>query len=167
MRGVIRDNLIDVRDDGSFHLNMDYFDYCTGLTMTNARFDALFGGPPRKPEQLLTQKDMDLAASVQSVCEDVCWRSRAASRRRLRRNGSAWPAASRSIASRTEDAARRDVFKEIWIQPAAGDAGGALGAALGAYHMMLGKPRTVRRGDCDEGRLSRAALSSSPTSSGA
>jgi len=149
--GVIRDNLIDVRDDGSFHLDMDYFDYCTGLTMTNARFDALFGGPPRKPEKLLTQKDMDLAASIQSVCEDVVVAlargvAKETSQDRLCLAGGV---ALNCVAN--GKLLRTKLFKEIWIQPAAGDAGGALGAALGAYHMMLGKPRTVRRNDAMKG----------------
>ena len=71
---LIRDRLIDIKDDGSFRLDLDYFDYCTGLRMTNARFDALFGGPPRRADQLLEQRHMDLAASIQAVCEEIVLR---------------------------------------------------------------------------------------------
>ena len=149
--GLIRDQLIDVREDGSFHLNMEYFDYCTGLTMTNSRFDALFGGPPRKPEKLLTQKDMDLAASIQSVCEDVVLGlargvAKETSQNRLCLAGGV---ALNCVAN--GKLLRSGLFKDIWIQPAAGDAGGALGAALGAYHMMLDKPRKICRGDSMKG----------------
>jgi carbamoyltransferase len=138
---LILDNLIDLKGDGTFRLDQSYFDYCTGLRMTNAKFDALFGGPPRKPDQLLDQHHMDLAASIQAVTEEIVLRL------------------TRSIATETGadnlclaggvalncvangKVLRDGRFKRIWIQPAAGDAGGALGAALAAYHLHAGQPR--------------------------
>ncbi|WP_457936053.1 carbamoyltransferase family protein [Mesorhizobium sp. 10J20-29] len=148
---LIRDELIDVKDDGSFHLNMDYFDYCTGLTMTNSRFDTLFGGPPRKSEALLTQKEMDLAASVQAVCEDVILSLGRAIAKETggRRLCMAGGVALNCVAN--GKLLRDGCFEEIWIQPAAGDAGGALGAALGAWHMMLDGPRNPTSGDAMNG----------------
>jgi carbamoyltransferase len=127
----IRDNLIDVKDDGSYRLNMDYFDYCTGLTMTNAKFDALFGGPPRKAEQLLTQRDMDLTASVQHVLEEVVLKlAPAIAKENGMRETCVLRAAWRSTAWPTARCCATSAFENIWIQPASGDAGGALGAAL-------------------------------------
>ena len=147
----IREHLIDVKDDGSFRLNMAYFDYCTGLTMTNAEFDRLFGGPPRKPEARLTQREMDLAASIQQVTEEVVIRlARGAQRATgLRNLCLAGGVALNCVAN--GKLLRERVFDRIWIQPAAGDAGGALGAALGAYHLMHGKPRTPVPGDAMKG----------------
>ncbi len=137
----IFDNLIDVKEDGSFWLNLDYFNYCTGLTMTNERFDALFGGPPRKPEELLTQHHMDLAASIQVVLEEVVLKL---TRGLAAETGSknlclAGGVALNCVANGR--VLREGCFENIWIQPAAGDAGGAVGAAFAAYHMALGQPR--------------------------
>lgn len=138
---TILDHLIDVKDDGSFRLDLDYFDYCTGLTMTNAKFDALFGGPPRKPEQRLEQKHMDLAASVQAVLEEVVLKLT----RSLRREHGvenlclAGGVALNCVAN--GKILRDGNWKNIWIQPAAGDAGGALGAALAGYHLFKGGAR--------------------------
>lgn len=135
------DHLIDVKDDGSFRLDLDFFDYCTGLTMTNAKFDALFGGPPRKPEQRLEQKHMDLAASVQAVLEEVVLKLT----RSLRREHGvenlclAGGVALNCVAN--GKILRDGNWKNIWIQPAAGDAGGALGAALAGYHLFKNGPR--------------------------
>ena len=118
---LIKQKLIDIKDDGSFRLNLDYFDYCTGLTMTNARFDALFGGPPRKPEAPLTQREMDLAASVQAVTEEVVLKLAQRRRARDRRDGtSASPAAWRSIAWPTASCSSRAGSTNLWLQPAAG-----------------------------------------------
>jgi carbamoyltransferase len=140
---VIFDKLIDLKADGTFRLDQSYFDYCTGLRMTNEKFDALFGGPARKPEELLDQRHMDLAASIQAVTEEIVLRL------------------TRSIAAETGaenlclaggvalncvangKVLRDGKFKRIWIQPAAGDAGGALGAALTAYHLHKGQPRRL------------------------
>jgi len=138
---LILDRLIDLRDDGSFALNMEYFDYCTGLTMTNAAFDNLFGGPARKPDQLLTQHHMDLAASVQAVTEEVMLRltrslARTTGQKNLCLSGGV---ALNCVAN--GKVLRDGAFQNIWIQPAAGDAGGALGAALTAYHHHHNGPR--------------------------
>ncbi|MFO1121610.1 MAG: carbamoyltransferase [Hyphomicrobiales bacterium] len=140
---LIFDNLIDLRDDGSFRLNMDYFDYCTGLRMTNARFDALLGGPARKPDELLTQRHMDLAASIQDVTETVVIRmaQNLAKQTGLRDLCLAGGVALNCVAN--GKLLRTGSFDRIWIQPAAGDAGGSLGAALAAYHLHAGGARTV------------------------
>ena len=139
----ILDHIIDLKPDGSFHLNLDYFNYCTGLTMTNGKFDALFEGPPRKPDQLLTQHHMDLAASVQEVLEEVILRM---TRSLASETGSknlclAGGVALNCVAN--GKILRDGRFERIWIQPASGDAGGALGAALAAYHLFQNQPRQV------------------------
>jgi carbamoyltransferase len=142
---LICDNLIDLKADGSFRLNLDYFNYCTGLTMTNERFDSLFGGPPRDPESLLEQKQMDIAASVQVVLEDAVLRlTRSLARETGMQNLClAGGVALNCVAN--GKILRDGAFRNIWIQPAAGDAGGALGAALAAYHLHAVQPRTVSR----------------------
>src|SRR5262249_40088371 len=139
----IRDNLIDLKADGSFRLNLDFFNYCTGLTMTNERFHALFGAPPRNPESLVTQKDMDLAASIQTVLEDVVLRLTRilAAETGMENLCLAGGVALNCVAN--GKVLRDAKFRNIWIQPAAGDAGGALGAALAAYYMHVSKPRSV------------------------
>ena len=143
---LIRQHLIDVRDDGSFALDMAYFDYCTGLRMTNARFDALFGAPARHPESELTQRDMDLAASIQAVVEEVVIKlARGAARSTGQRNLClAGGVALNCVAN--GKLLRDGSFERLWVQPAAGDAGGALGAALAAWHGLLGQARTVATG---------------------
>jgi carbamoyltransferase len=140
---LIYDNLIDLKPDGSFRLNLDYFNYCTGLTMTNGRFDELFGGPPRKPEVWLEQKHMDLAASVQVVLEEAVLRL---TRSLAAETGAenlclAGGVALNCVAN--GKVLREGTFDDIWIQPAAGDAGGALGAALATCHLYANQPRTV------------------------
>ena len=137
----ILDNLIDLKPDGSFRLALDYFEYCTGLTMTNGRFDALFGGPARTPEEPLTQRHMDLAASVQAVIEDVVLRLT-----RSLRQETGIPSLCLAGGVALNCVANGKVlcdgrFDDLWIQPAAGDAGGALGAALAASHRLFGEPR--------------------------
>ncbi|MEZ4391504.1 MAG: carbamoyltransferase C-terminal domain-containing protein [Polyangiales bacterium] len=150
---LILERLVDLRPDGSFRLDMRYFDYCAGLTMTSARFDALFGGPPRPPEAPTTQREMDLAASIQEVtdrivlasarhahaltgCRDLCLAGGVAlncvSNGRLLREGP---------------------FERVWVQPAAGDAGGALGVATYIWHALLGHPRAARPEDGMRGAL--------------
>jgi carbamoyltransferase len=144
--GAIREHLIDVKPDGSFRLDLDYFDYCTGLTMTNARFDTLFGGAPRRPEEPLTQRHMDLAASIQRVTEDVllALTRDVADRTGMRSLCLAGGVALNCVAN---GAILRDGrFDRIWIQPAAGDAGGALGAALAAHHLLLRAERAPANG---------------------
>jgi carbamoyltransferase len=148
--GTIFEHLVDVKPDGSFRLDLSYFDYCTGLTMTNGRFDALFGGPPRKPDQLLTQRHMDLAASIQAVTEEVVLRLTRALREE---SGSrnlclAGGVALNCVAN--GKVLRDGRFEKIYIQPAAGDAGGALGAALAGYYLQLGQSRQVN-GDAMRG----------------
>jgi carbamoyltransferase len=138
---AIREQVIDVKPDGSFRLNLELFDYCTGLRMTNRRFDALFGGPPRRPDGPLTQREMDLAASVQSVTEEVLLKmTRALAKESGAKNLClAGGVALNCVAN--GKILREGVFDDVWIQPAAGDAGGAIGAALCAYHGMHGQSR--------------------------
>jgi len=140
---TILDHLIDVKADGSFRLNLDYFDYCTGLTMTNGEFAELFGGAPRKPDEPITQRHMDLAASIQSVIEQVILRLTAslADRTGAQNLCLAGGVALNCVAN--GKILRTGKFKDIWIQPAAGDAGGAVGAALAAYHLQHEQPRLV------------------------
>ena len=138
---TIFDKLMDLKPDGTFRLDQSYFDYCTGLTMTNGRFDELFGGPARKPEERVTQKEMDLAASIQAVTEEVMLRlTRSLARETGARNLClAGGVALNCVAN--GKILRDKTFERIWVQPAAGDAGGALGAALAAHHMLLAAPR--------------------------
>jgi carbamoyltransferase len=139
----ILDNLVDVKPDGSFRLNISYFDYCTGLTMTNSRFDALFGEPVRKPEKLLTQFHMDIAASVQSVLEQIVLKMTRslAAETGMRNLCMAGGVALNCVAN--GKILRDGHFDRIWIQPAAGDAGGALGAALAGHYFFHNQPRAV------------------------
>lgn len=143
---VILENLIHVKDDGSFKLDMKYFNYATGLTMTNDKFADLFGGPARKAESEITQREMDLAASVQIVTEEIVLklgrtiREETGARNLCLAGGVALNCVSNGRLL------REDIFDDIWIQPAAGDAGGALGAALVAWHQYKGEPRTAPEG---------------------
>jgi carbamoyltransferase len=149
---TIRDKLVDIKDDGSFRLNLDYFDYCTGLTMTNERFDQLFGGPPRKGEAPLTQREMDLAASIQVVTEEIVLKlARGVAASTGQRNLClAGGVALNCVAN--GKLLRAKHFDRLWLQPAAGDAGGALGAALVATHGYARTPRdTPTRGDAMSG----------------
>jgi carbamoyltransferase len=148
---TIFDNLIDLKDDGSFRLDLSYFDYCTGLTMTNERFHDLFGGPPRDPDSLVTQRDMDLAASVQAVLDEAVLRltRSLAAETSMKNLCLAGGVALNCVAN--GKVLRDGHFDNVWIQPAAGDAGGALGAALAAYHQFAGQPRTVTGGDAMKG----------------
>src|SRR5689334_8660220 len=139
----ILDHLIDLKPDGSFRLDMSYFDYCTGLTMTNERFAKLFGQPVRSPDQLLTPFHMDIAASIQAVLEEAVLRlTRALAQKSGARNLClAGGVALNCVAN--GKVLRDGKFDQMWIQPAAGDAGGAVGAALAAYHQFKGGKRTV------------------------
>jgi carbamoyltransferase len=149
---TITDHLIDVNPDGSFRLNLDYFNYCVGLTMTNRRFDELFGGPPRKPDDPITERHMDLAASIQTVLEDVVL---AMTRALARETGLenlclAGGVALNCVAN--GKILRDGKFRRLWMQPASGDAGGALGAALAVHHLYLGQERSgVGPGDAMQG----------------
>ena len=143
---AIYEHLIDLKPDGTFRLNMDYFNYCTGLTMTGGRFDEVFGGPPRKPESKLGQREMDLARSVQEVTEEVMLR---VSRTLHRETGVENLCLAGGVALNCVGNGRilrEGPFKNLWIQPAAGDAGGALGAALAAWHQYDEQPRPSRSG---------------------
>ncbi|RMD86408.1 MAG: hypothetical protein D6808_03390 [Candidatus Dadabacteria bacterium] len=141
----ILEELIDIREDGSFWLNMDYFNYCQGLTMTSEKFHALFGGPPRKPESRITQREMDLAASVQKVTEEVMKKIAAHVRRETGMDNLclAGGVALNCVANGL--LIKEKIFKDIWVQPAAGDAGGALGAAYVAYYMASKEERPPRK----------------------
>ena len=141
---MIRDNLINISDDGSFSLNMQYFNYCTGLTMTNSKFADLFGAPARGFDDELTQREMDLAASVQKIVEEVMLKiSRSIRKETGERNlclagGVALNCVANGVLH------RENIFDNIWIQPAAGDSGGAVGAALAVYHLGLGRERVLK-----------------------
>ena len=139
----ILDHLVDVKPDGSFHLNLDYFNYCTGLTMTNRRFDELFEGPARRADELMTDRHMDLAASVQVVLEEVVIRMAGslAAETGAKNLCMAGGVALNCVANGR--LLREGPFERIWIQPAAGDAGGALGAALAVHYTFQGQPRRV------------------------
>jgi carbamoyltransferase len=139
----IRDNLLDVKEDGSFRMDMSYFNYCQGLTMTSKKMDALFDGPPRKPESPLTQREMDIAASIQAVTEEIMLRSarHVARETKMRNLVLAGGVALNCVGN--GKILRDGSFDNVWIQPAAGDAGGALGAALFVWHQLLDNPRQV------------------------
>lgn len=137
----IRNHLIDIKPDGTFRLNMEYFNFCTGFTMTNSKFDTLFGGPPRTPESTLTQREMDLARSIQEVTEEIMLQL---GHTLHNETGMEYLCMAGGVALNCVGNGRllrEGPFKGIWIQPAAGDAGGAIGAALQTYHHLLGHPR--------------------------
>ena len=137
---LILRELMDLKDDGSFRLNMKYFNYGVGLTMTNANFERLFGGPPRKPESRLTQRDMDFARSVQDVTEEVMFRMARHVRKETGKKNLCLAGGVALNCVANGRILRDGIFERIWIQPAAGDAGGALGAALFAWHQVLNNP---------------------------
>jgi carbamoyltransferase len=140
---AIYEHLFELKPDGSFHLNMEYFNYCTGLTMTNKRFEALFGGPPRQPESPLTQREMDLARSVQEVTEEAVLRLAKTLRNDTKADNLCLAGGVALNCVANGRLLREGPFKHVWIQPAAGDAGGALGAALAAWHQYENQPRTA------------------------
>ena len=143
---LIKQHLIDIKSDGTFRLDMRYFNYATGLTMTNSRFNRLFGGAPRQPESELTQREMDIAASIQVVTEEIVLKIAATIHAELDVD---YLCLAGGVALNCVANGRLDgegPFKATWIQPAAGDAGGALGAALATWHEYLGKPRDCKRG---------------------
>ena len=150
---AITGKLMDLREDGSFRLDMSYFDYCGGLTMTSRAFDGLFGGPPRKAESLITQRECDLAASIQKVTEDVMLRM---ARHAHALTGSKNLCLAGGVALNCVGNGRllrESPFENLWIQPASGDAGGALGAALFTWHQLLENPRQVEQPDAQQGSL--------------
>lgn len=143
---AILDNLLDLRDDGSFRLNLDFFGYLDGLTMTNNKFAGLFGGPPRKAESELSRREMDLARSIQDVTEEIVLKM---ARHAHRETGCEYACLAGGVALNcvaNGRLLREGPFKDIWIQPAAGDAGGALGAALTVWHMCEKQKRAVTPG---------------------
>jgi len=148
---TILDNLIDLKDDGSYHMNMDYFNYSVGLTMTNRQFDTLFGRSPRKPETELTQLDMDLARSVQEVTELVMMKTIAHIQKTTGENNLCLAGGVALNCVSNGKILRSGLFDHIWIQPAAGDAGGALGAALAVYHEQMGEQRKAKNPDSQYG----------------
>ena len=148
---TIKDHLLEIRDDGSVKLNQDYFNYSQGLRMTNGAFDNLFGGPPRKPESHIGQREMDLARSIQAITEEVMLKmARYVYREtQMKHLCLAGGVALNCVANGR--VLKEVPFQDIWIQPAAGDAGGALGIALAIWHRYLGKPRTVNGFDTMKG----------------
>ncbi len=138
---LIYRHLIDLKADGTFRLNADYFNYATGLTMTNERFHTLFGGPPRKPESPLTQREMDLAASIQAVTEEVVARLARTARREIDAEHLCLAGGVALNCVANGKLLREGLFRDLWVQPAAGDAGGAVGAALAAWHIHHRQPR--------------------------
>lgn len=148
---LILRHLLDLREDGSFHMDMSYFNYCQGLTMTSDKFHALFGGPPRGPESRLTQRDMDLAASVQAVTEEVMLRMACHVHRETGMNNLVLAGGVALNCVANGRILREGPFDQIWIQPASGDAGGALGTALFIWHQLLERPRHPRGGDSQRG----------------
>ncbi len=158
----ILDELVDLREDGSLRLNMRYFNYCQGLTMTNRAFDALFGGPPRKPESRITEREMDLARSVQEVTELAMLRM---ARHAQAETGEKNLCLAGGVALNCVGNGRilrEGPFEKVWIQPAAGDAGGALGAALSVWHQYLDKGRAAPGGDADAMRAAYLGPAYSP-----
>ena len=150
-RDLILDRVMDVRPDGSFHMDMSYFNYCQGLTMTSRKFHDEFGGPPRAPESEITQREMDLAASVQSVTEEIMLRM---SRHVHAQTGCRNLVLAGGVALNCVGNGRllrEGPFDDIWIQPAAGDAGGALGNALFIWHQLLNQPRIAQQQDSQKG----------------
>lgn len=145
-RDLLLDHVIDLKPDGSFRLDQSYFDYCTGLRMTNDKWDALFGGPARQPEELLTQRHMDLAASVQAVIEEAVLRltRSLAAETGIRNLCLAGGVALNCVAN--GKVLRDRAFDRVWVQPASGDAGGALGAALSACYLHAGQERPAANG---------------------
>ncbi len=158
---LIRDNLIDVKPDGTFRLNMDYFNYVTGLTMTSPLFHDLFGGPPRQPESEITQREMDIAASIQAVTEDIVLRLAKTMRKELDIPNLCLAGGVALNCVANGRLLRSGTFDSIWIQPASGDAGGALGAALAVWHEYYGMERAARQPDSMQGAYLGPAFSNS------
>jgi carbamoyltransferase len=160
---VIRDELIDVREDGSFRLNLKYFGYLDGLTMTNKAFAELFGGPAREPESALTKKEMDLAASIQDVTNEVMLKMARYARAVTGKRNLCLAGGVALNCVANGKIVREGIFDDVWIQPAAGDAGGSLGGALYAWHQVLGNDRVPRRPDAMKGALLGPAFESDAT----
>ena len=138
---TIKKNLIEIKEDGSFYLNMDYFNYCVGLTMTSNKFNKLFNGTPRKQNEIITQKEMDIAASIQKITEEVVI-NLAKHAKKITKSNNLCLAGGVALNCVANGAlVKKNIFSNLWIQPAAGDSGGALGAALACHHIFQGKKR--------------------------
>ena len=159
----IRDHLIDVREDGSFRLNMRYFGYLDGLKMTNRRFDDLFDGPPRNPESEITKREMDLARSIQVVTEDILLKMARHARSITGKRNLCLAGGVALNCVANGKIIRSGLFDDVWIQPASGDCGGALGAALSAWYQTLDNPRKVDGDDAMQGSLLGPAFSREQT----
>ncbi len=158
-KDLILEKLVDLKGDGSYRMDMRYFNYCQGLTMTSRAFERLFGGPPRKPESPITQREMDLAASIQAVTEEIMLRT---ARHLHRQTGLKHLVLAGGVALNCVGNGRilrEGPFEDLWIQPAAGDAGGALGAALFVWHQLLEQPRTPSATDRQHGSFLGPAFS--------
>ena len=150
-KSLIYNHLIDVKNDGSFKMNMDYFDYCTGLSMTNSKFHKLFGGLPRKPESKLTQKEMDIACSIQEVTEEIVIKMAKYVRKET---GMKYLCLAGGVALNcvaNGKLLRSGLFDDIWIQPGSGDAGGAIGSALFTWYQYLNKRKANNKSDFMQG----------------
>jgi carbamoyltransferase len=152
-KDAILRHLVDLKPDGSFRLNQSYFRYCHGLTMTSRRFHRLFGGPPRRPESPLRQRDLNLAASIQAVTEEIVLRMARHVHERTRQSRLVLAGGVALNCVANGRLLREGPFSALWVQPAAGDAGGALGAALFAWHQLLDRPRTIETLDRQRGSL--------------
>ncbi|MFN9719952.1 MAG: carbamoyltransferase [Planctomycetota bacterium] len=150
-RESILEHLLHLHDDGSFEMEMSYFNYCQGLTMTSEKFHRLFGGPPRQPESVLTQREMDLAASIQSVTEEVMLRMARHVRKETNQRNLVLAGGVALNCVGNGRIVKEKIFDQIFIQPASGDAGGALGAAMFVWHQLLEKPRIVQKPDAQQG----------------
>jgi carbamoyltransferase len=150
---LILKNVIDLKEDGSFRMDMSYFNYCQGLTMTSRKMERLFGRPARSPESELTQNDMDIAASIQHVTEEIMLRSARHVHEQTGSNNLCMAGGVALNCVGNGRILREGPFENIWIQPAAGDAGGALGVAMFIWHQLLDKPRSVNKLDSQAGSL--------------
>jgi carbamoyltransferase len=150
---LIRKQLIDLKPDGSFRLHMEFFNYCTGMTMTSRKFERLFGGRARREDEPLEQRHLDLAASIQAVTEEVILRMATAVQRQTGEKNLALAGGVALNCVANGRLLREGPFEHIWVQPAAGDAGGALGAALFVWHQLLDRPRHVDPLDAQQGSL--------------
>jgi carbamoyltransferase len=140
---IITDNLINIFEDGSFQLNIEFFDFCTGLTMTNSKFASLFNRSARKPESPITQSDMDIAASIQHVTEEIILKIAVSIKKETGEENLCLAGGVALNCVANGRLSREKIFKNIWVQPASGDAGGALGAAYAVYYMMLNNARKI------------------------
>ena len=148
---TILSELIDLKPDGTFRLNLDYFDYPIGFSMTNSRFHSLFGGPPRQPESPITQKEMDIARSLQDVTSEIVLRLARTIQRETKQEYLCIAGGVGLNCVINGEILRKGLFRDIWIQPAAGDAGGSVGAALAFWHLHLKKPRIINNNDSMNG----------------